>query len=84
MPPTTFIGVFILLALPSTSAEHMYISSLIKSTDLSDSINTYAGVPSICINLLLSGTEVAVFTAQDVIKNNENIMLNLMMIIPTQ
>ena len=84
MPPTTFIGVFILLALPSTYAQHMYISSLIKSTDLSDSINTYAGVPSICINLLLSRTEVAVFTAQDVIKNNENIMLKLMMIIPTQ
>ena len=84
MPPTAFIGVFILLALPSTSAKHMYISSLIKSVDLSGSINTYAGVPSICKNLSFSGAEVTVLTAQDVIKNNENIMLNLMMIIPTQ
>ena len=65
-----------LLALPSTSAKHMYMSSLINSIDLLGSINTYAGVPSIWINLFYSGAEPTVFTAQEADNNNGSVMLN--------
>ena len=58
---------FVRLIFPSTSAEHMYTSSLINSIDLSGSINMYAGVPSIFINLFLSGAEFTVLIAHEVV-----------------
>ena len=53
------------------------MSSLIRLTDLLGSIDTYAGVPSICINLLFSGAEVTVFTAQEAVNSKSNVMPNL-------
>ena len=63
------------LIFPSTSAEHMYTSSFINSIDLSSSISMYAGVPSIFINLFLSGAEFTVLIAHEVVTIKVSIRL---------